>query len=139
MSKSRSGWILYIMIHFPIIVFFKVGITSARIGAKGRAKAIDREMPGIPIPIFFVPIPGAYYVEQALHRMMGFSNVRFYRKDGSSEWFLLAPLFIALPVMLMIWGLWVGVMDSIFGTNMLPVLSEGVFYTIFKLLTAFQQ
>lgn len=133
MSKSKSGWLLYIMVHFPMIVFFKVGITSLSIGAKARAKGIDREMPGFPLPIFVLPIPGAYYVEQELHKMMSRFKVDFYRGSGHSEWFFLAPLFIALPIMLVIWYIYLCGIDRALGTTIAPVLS-GWF---FELLTNF--
>ena len=131
MSKSKSGWLLYIMVHFPMIIFFKVGITSISIGAKGRAKGIDREMPGIPIPILILPVPGAYHIEQELHRMMARFRVDFYKGSGHSEWFFLAPIFIAAPIMLTVWGLYLAAIDRVLGTRILPTVCGWVADLVF--------
>ena len=129
--NSKGGWLLYVMVHFPLIIFFKVGITSLSIGAKGRAKSIDREMPGRPIPIFFLPLPGAYKVEQELHRILKSTNVVFYKGSGCTEWFLLSPLFVVLPIMIMIWAGYLWLADCFFGTQILPFLAKRFFYALF--------
>jgi len=119
------------MVHFPLVIFFKVGITSLSIGAKGRAKSIDREMPGVPIPIFILPLPGAYRVEQALHHILKKTKVVFYKGSGCTEWFLLSPLFVVLPIMIMIWGLYLMLFDCIFGTAIQPTVTKLFFDFIF--------
>lgn len=124
MSKSKSGWLLYVMVHIPGIWRFKVGITSLNIGAKARAASIDKEMFGFPLPIMILPVPGAYYIEQELHRMMRRWNTRFYNGSGKSEWFILAPLFVAVPIMLCIWGLYLAAIDCYFNTSLLPLCAE---------------
>jgi hypothetical protein len=104
--NSKGGWLLYIMLHVPNVIAWKVGITHTSIGAKGRAKSIDKAVIGFPFPIFFCVLPGAYHLEQWLHRRMSFFKWRFYRGDGSSEWFFFAgPLLIALPIMLFVWAI----------------------------------
>jgi hypothetical protein len=130
--NSKGGWLLYILIHFPGIWRFKVGITSLSIGAKKRAAGIDREMFGFPIPIMVLPIPGAYYVEQELHRMMARWQTRFYNGSGCSEWFILAPLFVALPIMLAIWCIYFYAFDCYFHTTILPTLAGFVYELIFN-------
>lgn len=127
MSKSKSGWLLYAMVHIPGIWRFKVGITSLNIGAKARAASIDKEMFGFPFPIMILPVPGAYHIEQALHRMMKRYNVRFYSGSGHSEWFILAPLFIAVPIMLCIWGLYLAALDYNLNTSLLPFCAEFIY------------
>ena len=129
--NSRGGWLLYIMVHFPLIFFFKVGITSLTLGALYRSKLIDREMPGVPIPIFILPLPGAYHVEQELHRILKRTNFVFYKGSGCTEWFFVSPLFVALPIMLTIWGLYLMLFDCIFGTAVQPTVTRLFFDFVF--------
>ena len=129
--NSTGGWLLYIMVHFPLIFLFKVGITSLTIGALYRSKLIDREMPGIPIPIFILPLPGAYHVEQELHRILKRTNFVFYKGSGCTEWFFISPLFVVLPIMLTIWAGYLWLADCFFGTTMLPFFSKWFFYALF--------
>lgn len=102
MSKSRSGWVLYVMVHLPFFWYHKIGITSTHIGAKRRAKAIDRAVRGFPVPVFFVVVPFAWHIEQAVHTILSPLRVRFYRGDGASEWFLFGGIF-AIPIFAGIW------------------------------------
>lgn len=95
--------IVYMLIHIPCIWRVKIGITGR--SAKQRAKQVSRAMPGfaLPIGIMFLPFI-AHAVEQALHHLFEPLTLRFYRGDGSTEWFyiLAAPLF---------WGfMWLHVM-----------------------------
>jgi hypothetical protein len=121
---SKGGWLLYVMIHIPLIFMFKVGITSMHIGAKKRAAGIDREMWGYPLPIFFVVIPGAYHIEQWFHRSLSAFNFRFYKGSGASEWFVLVPLITVLPFMLAVWATYLGIVDYFCGTTALPFCFE---------------
>ncbi len=131
MANSKSGWLLYVMVHVPLVWKFKVGITSQRIGAKKRAAAIDRAVLGFPVPIMVLIVPGAYHVEQALHAMMWRFRTDFYKGDGHSEWFNLAPLFVAVPIMLTVWGLYIAAFDAALGTDVLPLVAKAFFYTVF--------
>ena len=119
------------MIHIPGIWRFKVGITSLSIGAVKRAKSIDKEMFGFPVPIMILPIPGAFFIEQEMHRIMRRWNTRFTKASGKTEWFILAPLFFTLPIMLCVWGLYLAAFDAYFGTKALPVVAGWFFETIF--------
>ena len=88
-----------------MVWIFKVGIVRAGKGAFKRAKEVDRAMPGIPVPIMAVIIPfGAYQVEQEMHRIMRRWRFNFYKGDGHTETFVLAPLFFTVPIMFSIWG-----------------------------------
>lgn len=107
MSNSKSGAILYLMVHVPYIWFVKIGITGK--SAKERARGIDRTMFGFPVPVFFCFVPGAYHIEQALHRNLAGLSARFYRGDGSSEWFWIIAAPFALAVMILIWLVEIGV------------------------------
>lgn len=88
--------ILYLMINLHIFnwLFVKIGITG--VGAFKRADGLDKDVPGIPIPVAIFILPFVYQIEQFLHRVFALFSWRFYRGDGSTEWFLLvvgAPLF----------------------------------------------
>lgn len=125
--SSRGGWLLYVMVCIPWIWKFKVGITSLNIGAKKRASDIDREMFGFPIPIMIVPVPGAWFVEQEMHRIMRPFKTVFYKGSGRQEWFNFAPVFFALPIMFSIWGCYIFILDLCLGTKILPVLTKWFF------------
>lgn len=104
-KNSKGGHILYLMVHVPLVIFWKIGITGN--SPHARAKGIDRAMFGFPVPVFFVVIPGgAYRVEQWLHGMLSGLSVRFYRGDGASEWMLFPAAPIAIAVMSCIWGIY---------------------------------
>lgn len=118
------------MVHFPCVWRFKVGITSFHIGAKKRAAGINREMPGIPIPIMVLLVPGAYRIEQEMHRILKVWSIRFYKGDGASEWFFVSPLLFTVPVMLTVWAAYIAAFDYIFATQMLPPLAKAFFYTL---------
>jgi len=101
-AKSRDGWILYLMVHFPLIFFVKIGITGRT--AAARARDIDEAVWGFPIPVCIVIVPGAYMWEQMLHGLCRPLGVRFYDGDGSSEWFWFVAAVPALCFMLAVWG-----------------------------------
>lgn len=101
MANSRGGWVMYLMINLPLVFFVKIGITGK--SASKRAKGLNRSVPGLPIPIFFCVIPGAYYLEQWLHRSLSGLSVRYYSGDGGSEWFWILAAPFALAVMIGIW------------------------------------
>ena len=106
MANSRGGWVLYLMLHIPAVCFCKIGITGK--SAKARAKGLDRAMLGFPLPVFFCVVPGAYHIEQWLHNNLKPLSARFYKGDGSSEWFWILAAPFALAAMLLIWGIEIG-------------------------------
>lgn len=101
-SKPFFG-VLYILVHLPWIVFFKIGITGIGIGASKRARQIGKEVFGFPVPVFFVPIPFCYTTEQFLHKMFKGLNVRFYNGTGASEFFWFPVAVFVIPIMVTIW------------------------------------
>lgn len=119
-KNSKSGHILYLMIHIPFVWWVKVGITGKT--AQSRAKQIDRAVFGFPLVVMAVPIPWAYLIEQDLHRRFHWLNCRFYRKDGSTEWFWFPVAAIVLPFMLAIWAGYLNAIDLILGTNIFGFL-----------------
>lgn len=104
--NSKSGWTLYLLINFPLIVFVKIGITGK--SAAARARGLDKSVPGIPVPIFFCIVPGAYHIEQWLHKSLSSLSVRYYSSDGASEWKWIIAAPFALAVMGLIWGIEAG-------------------------------
>jgi len=82
---SKRGNVLYLMVHWPFVWWWKIGITSKT--AAARAKALDRAMIGRPYRVWAAFVPGAYHVEQLLHREFKGSNIVWYRGDGRTEWF----------------------------------------------------
>lgn len=74
------------MIHFPFVIFTKIGITGKSV--KGRARQIDEAVFGFPIPVMVLFIPFCYQVEQFLHAIFKPLNTTFYKGDGHTEWFL---------------------------------------------------
>lgn len=101
-KSAHTGWILYVMIHVPYLVFCKIGITGVSI--RGRAKQVDRAVFGFPVPVFFCIVPfGAKWIETALHDLMAGFSARFYRGDGSSEWFWFPAGIIAVLFCASVW------------------------------------
>lgn len=100
----RSGW-LYLMVHFPLVVFVKIGITGKSAGR--RAKQIDRAVLGFPVPIMVMYLPAVRQFETGFHRLLLPLSARFYRGDGSTEWFwFLAGVPVFLLGVLYWWGVY---------------------------------
>lgn len=91
--------ILYLMVHIPFFVFWKIGITGVRVGASARARQVGKAVFGFPLPVFFVPVPFCYHIEQWLHRSLKPLNVSFYKGDGHTEFFWFPAAVFALAVM----------------------------------------
>lgn len=119
--------ILYLMVHFPLVIFWKTGITG--VGVLKRAKGIDADMPGVPIPIAFCVVPFAYEIEQALHVMHRPLSFQFYRGSGYTEWFLFPSAVVTLAVILLVNLAQASAIDYFFGTRIV----EAVFSTIFEI------
>jgi len=136
--NSKGGWLLYCMVHIPFFWKLKVGITHALLGAIVRAKAVDRAIDKSlwwwPFPTFVVSIVppliipfGAYRVEQEMHRIMRPFKSDWYKGDGHSEWFNLAPLFFSVPIMLVWNAFYIFLIDACLGTSILPIVA-GLFF-----------
>jgi hypothetical protein len=100
--------IVYMLIHLPCVWRVKIGITGR--SSKERAKQVSRAMPGVAIPVGILFIPFlAHPVEQALHSLFQPLQTRFYRGDGSTEWFLIlvAPVFYGFMWLHMVAWWWV--------------------------------
>jgi len=119
------------MIGVPWFWWVKIGITHIGIGALERAFSIDKAMIGFPFPIMVVPLPGAYYFEQRIHRILKPIKCKFYKGDGASEWFWGFAAFFVLPIMLSIWGLYLKGLDLILETSVYPVVKDWFFYILF--------
>ena len=134
---SKGGWLLYLMVHVPFIWFFKIGITSVRIGAGKRAKQVDRAVIGWPVPVMVLFVPGAYHIEQDLHRRFSWCHYKFYSGDGASEWFFLFPLLL-WPVMLCVWLSYLFAIDLVLGTNFFGVV-VGFLLDVFHIIHIYLQ
>lgn len=95
--------LLYLMANFPFVWWVKIGITG--VGVLKRAKNIDIDMPGVPVPVAFVPAPFVYQIEQTLHDLCSPIRCRFYRGSGHTEWFWFPA---AAPALVVIGGVWAG-------------------------------
>lgn len=115
MANSKSGWTLYLMIHLPFFWWWKIGITGKT--AKERAKQLDRATIGRPFVVMAVPIPGAYLIEQDLHRRLSWFNCRWHRGDGGTEYFWFPVALVVLPFMVAVWMGYIWLLDLIFGTR----------------------
>lgn len=126
------------MIGIPWVWWVKIGITHVSIGAFKRAFSVGKAFIGFPFPIMVVPIPGAYGIEQWLHGILKPLSCRFYKGDGSSEWFWLPAVGVVLPIMLLIVSMYLVSIDMILDTSIYPVVSgwffEGLIFLIEKLL-----
>ncbi len=101
-KSAHNGHLLYVMVHFPLLVFWKIGITG--VSVRGRAKQVDRAVWGWPIPVFFCVVPfGAKWVETALHDLMAGFSAQFYKGDGHKEWFWFPAGFIAILFCASVW------------------------------------
>lgn len=128
-SKPFFG-ILYIMIHLPFVVFWKIGITGFGVGASKRATQIGREVFGFPIPVFFVPIPFCYATEQKFHQLFKSLNVRFYSGTGASEFFWFPVAAFVIPIMAAIWIGYAWLTVFCFGGDFMALMAQ--FFTILQ-------
>lgn len=117
------------MVCFPFVIFVKIGITG--VGVLKRAKGIDEDMPGFPIPIAFAPIPFVYQVEQGLHDLCDPIRFSFYRGSGHTETFFLPAVFPALAVISFAWGAYFAAIDWYFGTRLLDAAIGVVRWVLF--------
>lgn len=77
-------------------VLVKVGITGV---PKSRFRAIHKASPGIDIPVRLAWIPGAYYIEQAIHFLFfPFRLWSWGNGAGKSEWFIALPGVVGVIV-----------------------------------------
>lgn len=134
---SKSGWLLYLMVHFPFVWWWKIGITHAAIGADKRAGQIDRAVIGRPYKVIAVFIPFAYLIEQDLHRRFSFCHYVWYRGDGHQEWFFLFPILL-IPVMAWVWLSYLYGIDLILGTNFFGVV-VGFLLDVFHIMYIYLQ
>lgn len=100
--------IVYLFANFPLIIFLKIGK-----GGKGnatlmsRAKQVSRAAPGVSIPIGIMFIPFfAGHVEKFLHMINAPIRARFYKGDGSTEWFLFPAAIPYYILMLLHFQAW---------------------------------
>jgi hypothetical protein len=110
MANSRGGWLLglginYLLVNIPLVIFCKYGYTGLNVGVKKRTAGINKDMPGFPIPVFFVITFFAYDVEQAVHRLMKPLRANFYKGSGHTETYWVLALLPAFCIMVVLWGI----------------------------------
>ena len=116
-NKSKDGWILYLMANIPFFWLWKIGITGGNVFK--RAKAVDKDAPGVPVPVFFIVVPGAYFIEQALHGLFFQWRTNYYDGDGHTEWFKIPAAPPTFLFMLFGWGVYAYLLSEV---TALPVL-----------------
>ena len=108
--KRRSGngtsnvqW-LYVLGNFPFLWVVKIGIAG---NLWKRERQVDRTAPGWDFVLFALYIPGAYQVEQWLHKICKPLRVSF-RGSGHTERFLfpaaIPAVITSLFVFVVSWG-----------------------------------
>lgn len=112
--------VLYLMVHIPFFWWWKIGITGVGVGASKRAKRIGQSVFGFPVPIMIVPVPFCYHIEQGMHRFLSPLNFRFYKKDGSTEWFWFPAVAFAVPVIGGIWAGYLMLLSLVFNIEIMP-------------------
>jgi hypothetical protein len=93
----------YLMINFPFIIFCKYGYTGTHSGIGKRQKSVNNDMPGIPIPVFFVPTFFAYALEQWFHDQIRPLRADFYKGQGHTETYWIIAVPFALVFMCLLW------------------------------------
>ena len=76
----------------------KIGITG---NIQARFREIRKTSPGLELPIPLAYLPGAYYLEQAIHAMLWPFRIRWIG-SGKTEWFLGLPGVVGLVVYIII-------------------------------------
>lgn len=107
--KSGNGtngkqW-LYFLINIPMIFVVKIGITGS---LWSRISSIDKDNYGWDIPIFVIPVYGAYWIEQTNKRLCKSMQVNFFSGTGKTERFWIPAMFPALILAILAFvGEWV--------------------------------
>jgi len=91
---------LYIMVSLPVPILCKIGISNK---VSRRSDEVSKKVIGWAVPVFFVWLPFAFDLEQSLHRVFAFANVRF---GGGKEWFWLPVAPFVAVVMLVFQLFW---------------------------------
>lgn len=107
--------IVYMLLHIPCVWRVKIGITGR--SYKARAKQVSRAFVGIAVPVGIIFVPFfAKQIEDAFKFFFKPLKTRFYRGDGSTEWFLIlvAPVFYGLMWLHLV--VWLEVLRLIFKT-----------------------
>lgn len=114
--------ILYLMVNVPRLWQWKTGITG--VGIDRRAKSIDAEMPGFPLPVFFCVTPFAHTIEQSLHELYRPLHSPFYRGSGWTEWFLFPSAVCTFTVQVGVWVAEVLAVDYFCGTRIFEFVTN---------------
>lgn len=78
------GW-NYVLINLPFLVVGKVGFSSTFKGVWKRSESTSDAAPGILWPIMAIPLPFAWFIEQAMLKLLSPTRSRYYKGDGHTE------------------------------------------------------
>lgn len=122
LSKLGFGF-LYLLLGFPQVWKCKIGITGLHVGTERRAKQVSDALPGIWIPIFAVPLPFVYLVEQAIHAGLKPLNRPYKRGDGHTEIFIFPAHAYGFLLMICFWFFEICSIDLILGTRFAEMIA----------------
>ncbi len=114
LSKLGFGF-LYLLLGFPQVWKCKIGITGLHIGAKKRSKQVSEALPGIWLPVCFVPLPFVYLVEQAIHAGLKPLNRPYKGGGGGTEIFIFPAHLYGFYFIAGFWFLWFWSVCWVFG------------------------
>jgi len=86
------------MVNIPLVFFWKIGISNST--RAHRADQVSKSAPGRAVVVWVWDIPNAHRVEQFLHAICAPFNLKYYRGDGATEWFLFPAAIIAAAIMI---------------------------------------
>ena len=116
LSKLGFGF-LYLLLGFPQFWKCKIGITGLHVGAEKRAKQVSDSLPGIWLPVLFVPLPFVYLIEQAIHEGLKSLNAPYKKGSGRTEVFIFPAHLYGASFIFGFWFLEVWAFDAVFGTR----------------------
>ena len=122
--------VLYLLVCFPDIRRWKIGVTALHVGSKKRAAQVSDSLPGILIPVFFVVVPGYYQMEAYLHWICNPFHAPFKRGDGHSEIFYIQAAIYAFVFMASMWIFEITFVEWIFDLNIFWPFVFGIIQNI---------
>lgn len=87
---------VYLMTNFPFFFLNKFGISDK---TKNREKNVSETTPGEVRILTTFELPFGYEVEQFVHRLYRFQNVRFWTGSGRTEWFIVFSPIVGTSVL----------------------------------------
>ena len=76
---------VYVMTNFPVFWLNKFGISDK---VRNRERNVSETTPGLVFAIFSLKLAYGFQIEQFVHGLYSFQNVRFWTGSGRTEWFI---------------------------------------------------